>query len=142
MRRILLAIFLLLALWCGGPAAGAEPSSAEAAEIRAVIARQIEAFRDDNGVAAFAIAAPAIQKMFGDPASFMAMVEQSYLPVFRAERITFAELLTAGGDIVQKVVLAGPDGVPVVALYGMERDTAGDWRINGCVLVRQQEAPA
>ena len=135
----------LLALWLvlvSVPAHSAGDAKPDAVEIRATISRQIEAFRDDDGEAAFAIASPEIQKMFRSPSGFMAMVAQSYQPVHRAVRVDFADLVAVDGEIVQKVVLTGPDGVPVVALYGLERDASGAWRINGCVLVRPDEAPA
>jgi hypothetical protein len=36
----------------------------------------------------------------------------------------------------------GPDGVPATALYIMERDAAGEWRIGGCVIADEPEAGA
>ncbi|MEX2644301.1 MAG: DUF4864 domain-containing protein [Acetobacterales bacterium] len=136
---------VLIALWLvlvSAPVHSAGDAKPDAAAIRTTISRQIEAFRHDDGAAAFAIASPEIQKMFRNPSAFMAMVAESYRAVHRAVRVDFAELVAVDGEIVQKVVLTGPDGVPVVALYGMERDASGAWRINGCVLVRPEEAPA
>jgi len=39
------------------------------------------------------------------------------------------------GQVVQQVELVGPDGATQLALYTMERDGAGHWRIAGCSLV-------
>jgi hypothetical protein len=143
--RAALTLVLLCALapWAPSRAAAqaADGGAAPAAEIHQTITRQIEAFRRDDAETAFALAAPAIQRLFGDPERFMAMVAQDYRPVFRSRRIAFDGLFRQGEEMVQKVVITGPDGVPVVALYRLERDETGAWRINGCVLLSPEESP-
>ncbi|MBC7799207.1 MAG: DUF4864 domain-containing protein [Gemmatimonadaceae bacterium] len=104
--------------------------------IRGVIARQLEAFRRDDGAAAFGLASPGIQGQFGDADRFLDMVRRAYPPVHRPRSVEFTELVVKDGEIVQQVELTGPDGKPALALYSMERDDAGQWRISGCVLVR------
>ncbi len=131
MRIFALAVFAA-ALMAVTSAEAAEP---EASEITRTIARQIEAFRRNDAAAAFAIAAPAIQKRFVDPATFMAMVAQGYPQVFRPRSIRFAEQAVRGDDAVQKVIVVGPDGVVVAALYQLVR-IDGTWRINGCQIAR------
>jgi len=42
-----------------------------------------------------------------------------------------------GGTIIQRVELVGPDGVPALAHYVMQRQSDGSWRINGCFLTRE-----
>lgn len=134
------AVPVLLLVLLLTPAAAAD-GSRQAAGIRDAISRQLDAFSRDDGAAAFAIAAPAIQRMFGDAERFMAMVAQSYPPVYRSRRVTFRELMREGNEVIQKAVVTGPDGVPVVALYGMERDATGAWRINSCILLSPEESP-
>ncbi len=112
-------------------AAGA--SSDDSSEIRSAILEQIEAFRQDDGASAFAIAAPEIQKKFGDPERFMAIVAAVYPQVYRPQKITFLDLNNTGDDVVQKVLLIGPNGRLVIALYQMI-EIYGRWRIKGCVL--------
>ena len=133
MRRILLPfLLLLLAL----PAGAAEPalSAEDRSAIREVIAAQLDAFRRDDGEAAFGFAAPAIQHQFETAEKFMTMVRRGYRPVYRAREFDFAELREVEGQIVQRVTLVGPDGEPVEALYIMEKQPDGSWRINGCIL--------
>ena len=36
-------------------------------------------------------------------------------------------------------LLVGPDGVPIMAQYVMERQPDGSWRIDGCLLERSAE---
>ena len=49
---------------------------------------------------------------------------------------SFDELTRIEGKLVQPVRVIGPDGVPVTALYIMERQSDGNWKIGGCVLTR------
>ena len=104
--------------------------------IRAVIESQLAAFRRDDGAAAFAFASPTIQQMFLNPDVFMEMVRAGYRPVYRPREVEFRELVSEGGEPVQRVFLVGPDGVPAMALYFMQRQPDGTWRINGCILAK------
>jgi hypothetical protein len=122
--------------------AQAEPvSPADQAAIRRTIEAQMEAFRRDDGQAAFAFASPMIQGMFGTPANFMAMVRTGYPPVHRPRSVDFTELVEEGGALVQKVELIGPDGRPALALYTMVRGPHG-WLIDGCRLVASERPAA
>lgn len=104
--------------------------------ITEVIGAQLDAFKRDDAVAAFAIASPEIQAMFGSPEIFLRMVAASYAPVYRPQATTFLDLLEKDGMLVQRVLFTGPTGAQVLALYTMLRQTDGTWRIGGCVLVQ------
>ena len=143
MRRLWLAILLLTPLSAmaqGVPdaAPGAVPAKDRAA-IRDVIERQLGAFQHDDGPAAFAFASPGIKAMAGTPDAFMAMVRQQYQPVYRPREVQFQGLGPEEGRLTQRVLLVGPDNVPVIAHYFMERQPDGSWRISGCVLERSGE---
>ncbi len=113
--------------------AGVAP--ADRAAIRQVIQKQLDAFRRDDAQAAFAFASPGIQAQFGDSAdNFMGMVRRGYQPVYRPRSTTFGALVNQGGQIVQKLEITGPDGAEHEALYFMEHEPNGQWRISGCVL--------
>lgn len=108
---------------------------ADRSAIRAVIETQIAAFRRDDGDAAFALASPNIQRMFRTAEIFMTMVRQGYQPVYRPRRIEFRDVVDLDGVPTQEVHVVGPDGKPVIALYPMQRQPDGSWRIGGCYLV-------
>jgi len=131
--RGLVLLFLLLA----GPAwAQSAVSADDEAAIHSVITQQIDAFRRDDGDAAYAFASPHIQQQFGDPRRFLDMVRRAYPAVHRPRSVDFAELLVGDDTVVQQVELVGPSGEAELALYSMQRDAAGQWRIDGCVLAR------
>lgn len=140
-RRILATLLVLVALVRPGWAQ-TDVSAADEAAIRDVISRQIEAFRHDDAAAAFAAASPGIQERFGDPSQFLRMVQRAYPSVYRPRSVDFAELLVGNGTVVQQVELLGPDGDPELALYSMERDAAGQWKISGCTLMRSTHSGA
>ena len=80
---------LVLALGLALPAAAADGNSAA---IRSVIESQIDAFRQDDGAAAYAFAAPAIRQLFPTVDAFMGMVRGQYQPVYRPRSVTFGTL--------------------------------------------------
>ncbi len=137
MKRRLVAVVLLVLLGAAGPAraAGDMVSPADGEAIRGAISRQLDAFRRDDGAAAFALASPAIQARFGTPQHFMAVVQQGYQPVYRPRDVDFRDIVLFQGHPTQRVMVVGPDGVPVVAYYLMERQPDGRWLIDGCMLM-------
>ncbi|MFL5332467.1 MAG: DUF4864 domain-containing protein [Geminicoccaceae bacterium] len=114
-------------------------NSADAAAIHDVIEAQLRAFRSDDGAQAFAYASPAIQSIFKNPDAFMSMVRAGYQPAYRPQEVEFRDLVPVEGRWTQRVLLVGPDGVPIVAQYVMEKQPDGSWRIDGCLLERSTE---
>ncbi len=133
--RARVVVFLVAASLAGRARAQAAPGAAEQGEIRRVISAQIEAFRHDDGDAAIRFAAPNIKARFGDGPHFLAMVRQVYPSVYRPRSFQFLSLTPDHAVMVQKVALIGPDGVPALALYSMEHEADGSWRIAGCSLI-------
>ncbi len=114
--------------------AGAVPASDRAA-IRAVIQTQLDAFRRGDAAAAFALAAPGLRHHFmDDPAVFIGMVRQGYQPVYRPRSTVFGALRVADGQVTQRLEVVGQDGAGHEAVYLMEHEPDGSWRIGGCVL--------
>ena len=161
MKRLFAAILLVLAA-AAAPApdpAGAQSPGGDtdpaaptqyAEAFRAVIDAQMEAFARDDGAAAFAFAAPAIQRQFGTPERFMAMVRTGFQPVYRPRAVTFETPIRVpardgAGDgktasaFAQPVRVTSPDGRPVLAMYHMEQQPDGSWRIAGVVLRALEE---
>jgi hypothetical protein len=138
--RLLAFLGLLLGLVV--PAHAQEVSSADRAAIRDIIQSQVEAFRRDDGDAAFGYASPSIRGLFGTSEIFMDMVRQGYQPVYRPRVFDFREIVTLHGQVTQKVHVVGPDGRPVTAFYPMTQLPDGSWRIDGCYLQTPEEHQA
>ncbi len=130
MRTLLLALFA--GLLAAAPAA-AEPAGA----IRTVIEGQLDAFQRDAGGEAFSYASPDIRRKFGTPETFMRMVRSGYPQVYRPQAVQFEGLRPDGeGRAVQEVFFVGPDGGGSLALYFMERQPDGTWKIDGVQITR------
>jgi len=137
LRHVLLAIMLTLGVMSAGNAR-AEVSNADRVEIRTIIENQIAAFQRDDGVAAYSYASPTIQGLFPTVDRFMAMVRGGYQPVYRPRSVVFGQVVETARGPEQQVYLTGPDGRSWVAIYALQRQPDGTWKINGCTLV---EAP-
>jgi hypothetical protein len=131
--------FFALMLWLMFLAACAHQGELTAADriaIRAVIDRQLEAFRHDDAASAFALASPDIRARFSSPENFLIAVRTFYEPVYRLRRTGgFTKLYIIDGHPTQPVLLVGPNGDFVLALYTMQRQPGGDWKILGCSLI-------
>jgi len=112
-----------------------EVTDHDAITIRSVIECQLAAFQKDDAQGAFVFASPGIKTQFGTPESFIQMVKTSYPAVYRPRSIFFEKITIIQKNITQPVLLLAPNGVPVRALYFMEKQPDHTWRINGCFLV-------
>ena len=68
--------------------------------------------------------------------SFMAMVRNDYPVVYRPASARFEAAEIVEGTVVQPVRMTDGAGRSWRALYPMQRQPRGGWRIDGCQLVR------
>lgn len=122
MRLLLTLLFIVLAT----PAVYAD----DAGSARAVIERQIAAFRAGDDQAAYDLASPGVKTHFPTLENFMAMVTGAYQPVWKPSALSFGNSVQrADGRIEQTVHVTGPDGRDYEALYVVERQPDGSWKI-------------
>ncbi|MFH7027329.1 MAG: DUF4864 domain-containing protein [Heteroscytonema crispum UTEX LB 1556] len=112
-----------------------EVSDRDLIAILTIIENQLQAFQNDDAKGAFAFASPGIQAQLGTPENFMDMVRTAYQAVYRPRSVLFEQITTIQGNIAQPVLLLNSDGIPVKALYLMEKQRDRTWRINGCFLI-------
>jgi len=117
-------------------------TDSDRAAIRFVIERQLEAFQHEDAFTAFSLATPGIQVTFQTPENFMEMVRSSYEAVYRPRSVIFENLAIVNGALAQPVLVLDPEGNPRRALYQMEKQPDGSWRINGCFLVPIEIQPS
>lgn len=128
MRAFVLFVAVLISLIA--PArAGDDVTAAQT-----IIRSQEQAFAHDDAAAAYSYAAPAIHAMFRDADEFMAMVRRGYAPVYRHKSFEFGAGRADDGKIAQTVRIIDADGNPWDALYTLEQQADGSWKITGCVL--------
>ena len=109
--------------------------------IEGTIRDQIDAFLADDVATAFTFAAPGIQRLFGTPENFGAMVRNGYPMVWRPEELRFGELREIGGALWQKVIVRDAQGRTHVLDYRMEQ-VEGAWRISGVQILPAPDVSA
>jgi hypothetical protein len=62
------------------------------------------------------------------------MVHAGYQPLIDARHHEYLDGAVVEGQVIQPVRLVLKDDTVLVALYTMQKDDAGRWRIAGCLL--------
>ena len=131
---------LAITLWLACAAALAAPPEPPAltakdwTAIRKVVGDQLAALKAGDAAGAMTYAAPGIREQFGTPDNFMRMVREGYGPLLSARSTQFLEGAVIEDAVVQPLRLVLPDDSVMVALYQMQKQRNGEWRIGGCWL--------
>lgn len=140
-RSLALALAaMMLGLPLAAPARAAPASAdsvladAEWQAIKGTISDQLAALKAGNAGKAFAHASPSIRQQFGTAADFLAMVRTGYGALIAARYTEFLEGAVIEGNVIQPLRLVAPDNSVRVALYTMQKQPDGRWKISGCVL--------
>ena len=127
LRIVMIACATLLALIA---ATLAGDSGFKAAQT--TIDSQIRAFLADDPRTAYSYAAPNVQRIFPTVEAFMGMVTGGYMPVYRPKSYAFGKIeVTGPNSITQQVLIVGPDGKDYEAVYTLELQPDGVYRITG-----------
>ncbi len=131
MRRALFVLVVLPFLIVSSAFAG----DTEIKAAQSTIDSQLKAFLADDGIAAYSYAAPNIQHLFPTADAFMGMVTKGYAPVRKSRSYAFGKSEQMGPNrVVQQVLVVGPNGKDYEAVYTLELQPDGVWRITGCSL--------
>ncbi len=123
---------LLFALFFASPASAAD----DVAAAQSVIRSQEQAFVHDDAAAAYSFAAPAIRQIFPRADIFMFMVQNQYAPVYRHKSFEFGEARTEGNWVAQRVHIIDANGEAWEAMYTLEQQSDGSFKITGCTLLK------
>jgi hypothetical protein len=135
-----LLVIALAALSGPPPAQAASPrgettlAAAEWSAIKQVIGDQVHALKAGDGAKAFSYASPGIREQFETPDNFLAMVRAAYGALISARYTEFLDGAVIEDRVIQPLRLIAPDNSVLVALYTMEKQKDGRWKIAGCVL--------
>lgn len=103
------------------------------AEVKAAqgsIDAQLKAFQSGDNALAYSYAAPNIKGMFPSVEAFMGMVANGYQPIGKPQSYAFgAAEEPRAGSVMQQVHIIGPDGKNYEAVYTLELQPDGAWRI-------------
>ena len=104
--RALIGLLVVSFIAFAAPAGAAD----DVAAAQGIIRSQEQALGHDDAATAYSHAAPAIQGIFPDAETFMAMVRRSYAPVYRHKSFEFGEARVSDGKIAQQVHIVDADG--------------------------------
>ena len=133
MRAIVLIAAILFALT--SPARADDVGAAQD-----VIRAQEQAFGRDDAAGAYSYAAPAIRQIFPQADIFMSMVQHGYAPVYRHKSFEFGDGKTEGSSVAQRVHIIDANGEAWEALYTLEQQADGSYKITGCSLLKAGQA--
>lgn len=138
LRRAAWMLFLLagLASWMARSAQAAPVDSDDAQAIRETVRSQLDAFAGDDAAAAFELATTSVRTLFGDADRLLQTIKRQFPPVYRHRDVVFSAPEIIGGRALQLVRLTDADCQVWVAVFVMQQETSGTWRIDGCRLVK------
>ena len=132
------AVLFTLALWVLPAAPALALDDSERAAVQAIVRSQADALSHDDAAGAYGYAAPAIQRMFPSPEMFLEMVRRGYAPVYRNRSFDLGELRDSGGIAAIAARIVDLEGVAWDALYTLEKQEDGGWKITSCVLLKAE----
>lgn len=137
-RLVLVALSLLTGLaasWGMSAAAAEAINSADAQEIRAVVQSQLDAFAADDAEKAFALSTSSTREQLGNPESFLRLIKEQYTPIYRHRFAIFSMPEIIDGNTLQIVRLTDSDNLVWLAIYRVQQEVDGSWKIDGCKLL-------
>src|SRR6476646_453675 len=126
------ALLVVLSIACSPISARAD----DVATAQGVIRAQEQAFAHDDAATAYSQAAPAIKQIFPAPDIFMSMVQKGYAPVSRHKSFEFGESKIEGSSVAQRVHIIDANGEAWEALYTLEQQADGSYKITRCSLLK------
>jgi hypothetical protein len=96
----------------------------------AVIQQQLDAFQSDDFEAAFNLAAPSIQRQFGNAARFRLMIIHNYPMVWRSSSVQYLSAKEHAGQVFQRVMITDRANTVHLLLYQLV-PLDNSWRIGG-----------
>jgi hypothetical protein len=114
---------------------GASVNPSDAVAIHAVVQRQLSALLSDDEAGAFDAASADARAFFGSASNFLQAMKTYYSPIYRHRYAHFSKARTVGKLILQPVRVTASDSSVWLAVYRMEREAGGNWKIDGCQLL-------
>jgi len=98
---------------------------------QSVIRDQLAAFQSRDHDRAFSHAAPTIKKIFKTTDRFIGMVKGGYLPLYDPDSFIFGRNINIGGTVHQELIVTDQSGKQWQAVYTLEKQADGSWKITG-----------
>ena len=108
----------------------------DVAMIQEAIRGQLHALSEDDADSAFELTSASIRSQMGSPENFLRVIKEEYAPIYRHLGVIFSAPQALGDAIIQIVRLTDRESRVWLAIYNMQRDMIGNWKIDGCQLLQ------
>ena len=132
-------MLLLASMLAVSGMANAQTGQIQLSASQLVVENQIKAFHQREHEEAFGYAAPALRIVFRDVENFIRMVKRGYNPIYTAQNWAFGRSRSEGDSIHHEVLISGPNGGEWKALYSLQKQADGKWKIVGVQLLKSAE---
>ncbi len=112
----------------------AEVTDRDSRRIRRLVRDQLSAFREGDSGKAFGLCTEAIRETFGSAAQLTDTIQRNYPALVDPRQVLFGDYIITPDGLAVLLQLVGRDLVSRDALYLVQRDLGGIWRINGCMM--------
>ena len=120
---------------------GAQTQLATAPAVQKVIARQIDAVRQSDAKAAFAVVTPKLRRQFGNEGAYLNVVKAQFPAIAKARIVSFGDFKRTSFGMTQLVQISDSSGQPWMAFFLVDEEK-GDWRIANVVMVKMPATEA
>jgi hypothetical protein len=132
---IVQTIFVALIFSLGWTQSMAQESHGKAAQaVTLAVQSQLHAFSEDDAETAYNLATESTKNLAGTPNDFLKVIKQRFTPIYRHRHALFSEPEIIEGHALQVVQLIDHDNLVWIAIYEVEREADGKWKIDGCQL--------
>ncbi len=129
------ALVFVLAFGLAGAHALAQETVASTAQaVTQVVQSQLSAFAEGDAEKAFSLATAATQSLAGTPGELMRVIKHRFAPIYRHRQALFSEPEIIGTHGLQVVQLIDHDNLVWIAIYQVEHEADGTWKVDGCQL--------
>lgn len=138
MKQMLAKAGLTIALafpWWNTAQAIDDITTADAIAIHQVVQSQLDALSNDDAASAFDLATSEKRMLIGSPDNFLRLIKEEYNPIYRYQRVIFSRPEVVDGDAAQMVRVTDGYSRVWVAIFWMQQENDGNWRIDGCQLL-------
>lgn len=135
MVRWLATAIFIGALACRGAWALDGITTADAIAISEAVQSQLEAFSNDDASRAFNLATIEKRMLLGNPDNFLRMVKEQYSPIYRPHEVILSQPEVVEGMAIQLARIIDSEDRVWVAIFSMQQEDDGSWKIDGYQLL-------
>lgn len=117
-----------------------EVTDGDVLQIRRLVRDQLAAFRAGDSGVAFDMCTDTIRETFGSAVELMSTISSNYPALVAPRQVHFGEFVITPDGLAVLLFLVGTDLVTREALYLVQQDERGCWRVNGCMMTDEEQA--